>query len=408
MNMFMQVSPILAALRRHKTAVILLMLEVALTMAVFCNLVFIVSSYMQQAHTPTGVEGSRIGVIQSVGIIGSKRASDGVAANLRVLKQVPGVTEAAYGGPPLWGTQRVPVYLHAARQHPVTQAYSFSGSQGYAQTLGLHTARGHGFRANALPSVAQFFGGKDDAAVPVLVTRALAQKLFGSTDPLGKMIYTGRFTGRVIGVVKHLRGQITGSTHDDESLVAEFQVGAQQLGGGFMIRADSAAHLPRILRRAAAALQKANPGQLQANTFTFPEYRANYFRGEAATGRILIGIIVVLLVVTALGVTGLASFWVQRRRRQIGVRRALGATRRHITNYFRIENFLIVTGGVLLGAVLAYVLNLFLMQHFALPRLPADYVVVGAIALWILGQLAVLAPALCASHVSPVVATRSV
>jgi putative ABC transport system permease protein len=53
-------------------------------------------------------------------------------------------------------------------------------------------------------------------------------------------------------------------------------------------------------------------------------------------------------------------------------------------------------------------LNLFLMRHYELPHLPLWYLPVGALALWALGQLAVLAPARRASNVPPVVATRSV
>jgi len=48
------------------------------------------------------------------------------------------------------------------------------------------------------------------------------------------------------------------------------------------------------------------------------------------------------------------------------------------------------------------------MKHYELPRLPWEYLPVGAVVLWVLGQLAVLGPALRAAAVPPVVATRSV
>jgi hypothetical protein len=53
-------------------------------------------------------------------------------------------------------------------------------------------------------------------------------------------------------------------------------------------------------------------------------------------------------------------------------------------------------------------INLFLMAHYELPRLPGIYFPVGALSLWLIGQLAVLGPALRAAAVPPVVATRSV
>jgi putative ABC transport system permease protein len=90
------------------------------------------------------------------------------------------------------------------------------------------------------------------------------------------------------------------------------------------------------------------------------------------------------------------------------VRRALGATRADILHYFQTENFLLATIGIALGMLLAYGINLFLMLHYELPRLPGYYLPVGALTLWIIGQLAVLGPALRAAAVPPVEATRSV
>src|SRR5690606_19519717 len=116
---------------------------------------------------------------------------------------------------------------------------------------------------------------------------------------------------------------------------------------------------------------------------------------------------VALLLVTALGIVGLASFWVAQRTRQIGVRRALGATRGQILRYFQTENFLLVTIGIVLGMGLAFGLNQLLMRHYELPRLPLAYLPIGAGVLWALGQAAVLWPARRAANVPPAVATRS-
>jgi putative ABC transport system permease protein len=122
----------------------------------------------------------------------------------------------------------------------------------------------------------------------------------------------------------------------------------------------------------------------------------------------LVIVCVALLVVTALGIVGLASFWVQQRTKQIGVRRALGATRGQILRYFQTENFLLATLGIVLGMLLAYAINQLLMGKYELPRLPAIYLPVGAVVLWLLGQVAVLGPARRAAAVPPAVATRSV
>ena len=123
---------------------------------------------------------------------------------------------------------------------------------------------------------------------------------------------------------------------------------------------------------------------------------------------LLVAVCIALLVVTALGIVGLASFWVQQRTKQIGVRRALGATRTQILRYFQTENFLLATIGIVLGMLLAYAINQLLMGKYELPRLPLLYLPVGAAVLWLLGQIAVYWPARRAASVPPALATRSV
>jgi putative ABC transport system permease protein len=141
---------------------------------------------------------------------------------------------------------------------------------------------------------------------------------------------------------------------------------------------------------------------------SFAEIRRRAYDGDRGTA-ILMGIIcAVLLVITGAGIIGLTSFWVGQRRKQIGIRRALGATRRDILRYFQTENLLIAGAGVVAGAVLAVGLNLWMMRQLAMDRMPLPYVLAGVVVLLLLGQGAVFAPARRASRVSPVEATRSV
>jgi putative ABC transport system permease protein len=165
----------------------------------------------------------------------------------------------------------------------------------------------------------------------------------------------------------------------------------------------------RILQEGSAELLKLSANRLisAARTQTYEEIRAAYFQRDTTMIGLLLASALGLLFVTALGITGLANFWVQQRTRSIGIRRAIGATRGDILRYFQTENFLIVGAGIVLGMLLAFLLNAELMQHYELARLPLLYLPMGALVLWGLGQLAVLGPALRAAAVPPVVATRS-
>ena len=104
----------------------------------------------------------------------------------------------------------------------------------------------------------------------------------------------------------------------------------------------------------------------------------------------------------------LASFNVRRRTRQIGTRRALGATRSDILKYFLAENAMLTSIGLMIGVVLTFALNVVLAEQFNVARIPGIWLVLGIVALLALGQLAVLGPAWTATRIPPAVATRRV
>ena len=135
--------------------------------------------------------------------------------------------------------------------------------------------------------------------------------------------------------------------------------------------------------------------------------RATSYRSDRAMMLILMAVMVALVLVTGAGIVGLASFWVTRRIKQIGTRRALGARRINIRSYFQTENGLMVAMGVGLGVLFTYGFNLWLMQEYQAPRLPWFYLPVGAAVVFALGQIAVWGPAGRAARVSPAVATRT-
>ncbi len=110
---------------------------------------------------------------------------------------------------------------------------------------------------------------------------------------------------------------------------------------------------------------------------------------------------------TGLGIVGLTSYWVAQRRRFIGVRRALGATRGDILSYFQNENLVIVAAGTMLGIAVAIGLNLWLVKHLGMPRIDNTYAAVGAAVVLVLGQFAALWPALRAASIPPALATRT-
>jgi putative ABC transport system permease protein len=134
------------------------------------------------------------------------------------------------------------------------------------------------------------------------------------------------------------------------------------------------------------------------------EVRARAYRSNRGLTLILGAVAFILVAVTAFGMAGLTSYWVAERRRQIGIRRALGATRLAILRLFQKENLLIAFSGVLVGILLAISLNIWLIGRFEMVRLNPTYVIGSGFVMLLLGQIAVLLPALRAAQVPPALA----
>ena len=399
----MAIRPILASLRRHKLAAGLLVLEIAVACAILCNAVFMIRERLNQMQVHTGVAESGLVWLMTDGVSGDT-ATPLTERNLVALRGIAGVqSDATVVSLPLANNDmNFNPSMDAANMIKGPNVQLMLGSPGYLQTLGLTLVEGRDFDADEYAGMESWL----PQSFSMIVTRALASRLWPGQSPLGKAFWLSKRRFQVIGVVDHMvRGELRGTASEYVALFAARP--NSTLSALYVLRVDPAAR-DRVVREAADTLLKLNPQMLINDKGTYAKIRENYFADDLAMAWLLATVCIALLVVTALGIGGLASFWVAQRRRQIGIRRAVGATRGDILRYFQTENFLIVTGGIALGMALAYAINLLLMLHYELPRLPLVYFPIGAITLWLIGQLAVLGPALRAAAVPPVVATRSV
>jgi putative ABC transport system permease protein len=164
----------------------------------------------------------------------------------------------------------------------------------------------------------------------------------------------------------------------------------------------------RVMKEAESALRKSSATPMILRLKTFDKDREELYRADAALCWMLVTVSVLLLLITCSGIVGMASLWVIQRRKQIGVRRALGARKLDILRYFVLENFMITSAGVFGGVTLGLALNQLLVSKLEMARLPAGYLIGGAVVFWALGVLAAYGPAWRAASISPATATRSV
>ena len=403
----LQLRPIFSTLRRHRTAALLIVFEIALTCAIVCNAVFLIANRIERLRFGTGMADNELVVIGTRSIGRDANSAAGTREDLAALRALPGVRSAAIVAGIPFGDQMTMsgVNMKPGQETPVLHAAMFEADVGLPSVLGLRMIAGRDFNADEIVDQADLEKSNYKLA-GLIVTRAMAERLFPDGNAVGKSIYIfGDEPTRIVGEVERLivSHPDRGGQSDLYSVI--LPVRNTFNSGDYVLRTDPGQR-QAVIKAAVAALERIDPHRVAQAHRTFEDMRGEFYQADLSMAWLLAGVCVALLVVTAFGIVGLASFWVQQRTKMIGTRRALGATRGQILRYFQTENLLLTTAGIAVGMLGAFAINQWLMTQYELPRLPALYLPLGALVLWALGQVAVLAPARRAAALPPAHAMR--
>jgi putative ABC transport system permease protein len=413
----MTLHPLIAALSKHKAGVILIAMQIALTLAIVCNAVFIIGQRIERVGRTTGIDESNLFLLsqQWVGApsgddAGSIAKLDAMQReDLAALRALPDVQSVASINslPLLNSSWNGAIDIKPDSKKAFGRTTYYFGDDQMFPTLGMRVIAGRAFNAGDVHN--QGFRDQKDPDI-VIVTKVLADKLFPKGDAVGKPAYLNGSSKPVtiVGVVEQMQspGLFNGDDTAYNSTLAPVRLDANF--ARYAIRAKPG-RLEAAMHEVTPALYSVNPMRvLDDNSVrSFADIRHDAYEADRGMAILMAVVALVLLCVTAAGIVGLTSFWVGQRHRQIGVRRALGARKIDILHYFQMENLMIAGAGVVIGIAMAVGLNMWLMTQYEMARIPVKYVVYGVLAMLALGQLAVFVPARRASNVPPVVATRA-
>ena len=409
----MEIRPILSALLRNKTGPILVALQVALSLGILANALHIVEERRAVAARPSGLadEASTFYFqVRNLNTDGPEQMLATIRRETEVLRAVPGVASVAQVSqmPLSRSGSNNSVAVDQRQERETAIASQYVSGDSLVKTFGLKLVEGRDF----LPSEIVEVNENEQRELPkqVIVTKALAEKMWPGSSAIGKQVWFGTgddaLSSQVVGVVERLQ-----SAHGEMGERAEFStiVPARvygRPGNMYAIRTEPGQR-DRVIKEAEEALRKSSATPVIMQAKTVEDDRKNRYRADMALSWMLITVSVLLLLITSSGIVGMASLWVTQRRKQIGVRRALGARKLDILRYFILENFMITSAGVFGGVLFGLSLNHLLVTKLEMARLPATYLVGGAVVFWALGILAAYGPAWRAASISPATATRS-
>lgn len=410
----MEIKPIFSALMRSKTGPVLVAVQVALSLAILANALHIVSVRQAVAARPTGIVNEEQVFTLDVKVLNPGGHEEQMAtqkAQAAALRAVPGIVSVADTNQIILSRSGNYNSVAASRDQERTNASPsmYVTPDSLVKTWGLKIIDGRDFTPQDVLEINQ--QKSNDFPTIAIITKATGRKVWPDAPSfVGKKMYYGTGSdAREVTVVGVLETLQTPSAAMGENGEMSTMIPARLSGMShslYTLRAEPGQR-DRAMKDAEEALRKLHHGQVVVHSETQSEQRVNRYKADNALSWMLITVSVLLMMVTASGIVGMASLWVTQRRKQIGVRRALGARKFDILRYFVTENLMITTTGIVGGLLGALALNQLLVSRLEMARLPAEYMVIGAAAFWALGVAAVYGPAWRAASISPALATRS-
>jgi putative ABC transport system permease protein len=393
--------PLLRALLQKRAASLLMILETAFGLAVAVHASALALHYVRSVAGPMGFDSGAFLLVNTErdgpNIASFAEHESMVQRDVEALSRAPGVRGAAEAtAAPLNRAHRE--MLEAAGAAAAVPAWILDDRGGLTSALGVGIVEG---RALAPADVSR----RD--ATPAVVTRALASRLFPGVSPLGKQL---RRSARerpavIVGVVASFRATAYATDGNDSVLlVADPPPLGRTLT--YIVRVADGAVDAEAGVRAALERVDARRAVLPRRLVEGANLAASTNRGAGGIALFMAGMI---LLVVFLGRVAMSSLVVIERRKEIGIRRALGATRGDVARLVLAEHALLSTAGLAAGAVAIVAFRVVASARTPelVGRFEPLHVAGVSFAMWLTGMAAALVPALQASSISPAETSRS-
>jgi putative ABC transport system permease protein len=325
-------------------------------------------------------------------------------ALLESLRSTPGVDDAAlvtalpFHPHQIASQSRFEVQGRPAATGDEAKVFTTAASPGYFEVMDIRLLRGRAFAE----------ADRAEAPPVAVVNEALARRFFGRENPVGQKVTVGvmgpPLTREIVGVVRDVRPTALDSDPRPELYIPYAQSSTGSVTLVARTRGDAGAMLPSLSR----AVWRVDPLQTIYHSGTVAAMVGETLRARWFYLGLLGTFAAAALVLAAVGLGGLISYGVARRRREIGVRLALGERPARLVRSLAGEGLRLAAAGVVLGLAGALAASgaLRAMLVGVGPHDPVSALAIAAL-LCAVSWLAAWLPARAASRVDPVVALRA-
>jgi len=391
---------LLQSLLRRKVVTGLLLLQLAMTLALLLNSISLAGQTWQKLHEDTGLDLANTISVKLKPTTPALRQypalGDLLERQMAALRTVPGVVAVAYSNqPPLQqgGTNGNVYDPDNQERSNISTVPVYRVSPDFFNVLQLQLVAGQ------LPQASPDKSGGD--ASQVVLTDSLAQKLF----PNGSVVGRRTNSGDVAAVIKDFYGQRRAShIHYNRVYVAPLY--SVDWGYNLLIRTEDE-QAGNIRAQLATVLQQVDSNIEILYQRSFNEEHHRLYRDEFGLA-VLLGLLsMLMLLVTMVSSYSNAHFHALKRQQEIGIKRALGASKNMIFMELFCENWLNTLAGAMLGVLAALALNQGLSAVISIPVISWWLPLLATLVLLICVSAATWYPARIATSVSPATATKT-
>jgi len=400
----LDVIPIIKSLWRNKTGPLLVILQLSLTIAVVSTALFVVSERIEKIERPSGLMEEEIFKLWMRQNSTDSDMEQIAKRDMEIIRATPGVIEATpISSLPLsGGGSSSSLFLNPDNKLADFPTAIYEMTEQGLSTLGLRLLEGRNFNANEINFFAQENTPKQTVAI---ISQDLAGKIFPDESALGKTVYMGNVQLTIIGVVERLMGPWPDSDFATSALILPEISKDNSIN--YLVRTNSEQR-DEIMHSLVEKLRSIDSTRLIGDEKSMEQIKRETYASDYAMIKMLSFVIFLLTFVNALGIFGLTTFWVTQRRKQIGIRRALGSTKAGVMRYFMTENIVLVVFSAVVGTSIAYVNSSYMVRTYGMDLLPVEYVLITLIFLLLVTLLAAYSPVRRASQISPVEAVSNV
>jgi len=349
-----------------------------------------------------------IAVYKQIGFISKKKLgfnkdniividqNDGIVKNYEAIKndlqQLPAVKNVAFGGNNVFTipiTTTDPVWSGKPNNSSITFKI-YRCDTAFIPTMDIKMVAGRNFI------------GKNDASNYIINRKAMETMGLSLDNAVGTELEMWNGKGRIVG--------ITNDFHNDnlkfgiQPLIFMY---SENIGSHYFIKVGSELPLPRLIGQIRQIFQKHNPDYPFEYTFLDEVFNREY-RTEAVIGKLSFSFTVIAILISCLGLLGLATFTAERRTKELGIRKVMGASVGNLAIMLCSEFTNLIILSLLIGLPISwYLVREYFSGYMFHTEIKWSVYIVASVSLLLIAILSVGYQAIKAAITNPVKSLRT-